>query len=66
MNALFCDVNPIPVKSALSLMGICGDFCRLPLVPLCGEQKEELRKIMEKHGLITSFSPSAVANKASL
>lgn len=66
MNALFCDVNPIPVKSALNMMGICGDFCRLPLVPLCGDQKEELRKIMEKHGLVSSFSPSAVANKASL
>ncbi|MBT9779762.1 4-hydroxy-tetrahydrodipicolinate synthase [Clostridium sp. MCC353] len=66
MNALFSDVNPIPVKSALSMMGICGDFCRLPLIPFDGERKEELRKIMEKHGLISSFSPSAVANEASL
>ena len=30
-DALFCEVNPIPVKAALSLMGICKAYCRLPL-----------------------------------
>lgn len=49
MEAMFCDVNPIPVKAALSMMGMCRDTCRLPLVPLSGNEKEKLRKIMEKH-----------------
>ena len=30
-DALFCEVNPIPVKAALSLLGICKPYCRLPL-----------------------------------
>ena len=32
--ALFCEVNPIPVKTALHLMGYCQDILRLPLCPL--------------------------------
>ena len=31
-DALFCEVNPIPVKAALSLLGICKPYCRLPLI----------------------------------
>lgn len=30
-DTLFCEVNPIPVKAALSLMGICKPYCRMPL-----------------------------------
>ena len=30
-DTLFCEVNPIPVKAALSMMGICKPYCRLPL-----------------------------------
>ena len=30
-DTLFCEVNPIPVKAALSLLGICKPYCRLPL-----------------------------------
>lgn len=51
MNAMFWDVNPVPVKAALSIMGICRENCRLPLVPLKKELKEELRRLMENHGL---------------
>ena len=31
VKAMFCDINPIPVKTALSLMGLCSDEMRLPL-----------------------------------
>ncbi len=34
MNAMFCDVNPIPVKEAMNLLGMDVGPCRLPLVPL--------------------------------
>ena len=49
MEALFWDVNPIPVKAALSLMGICEDSCRLPLTPMDGAQKEKLAAVMRKY-----------------
>lgn len=51
MDALFWDVNPIPVKAALSIMGICGDSCRLPLTPMKKEQKERLAAVMRRYGL---------------
>ena len=33
-NALFCEVNPIPVKAAMAAMGYCENYLRLPLVPM--------------------------------
>lgn len=51
MNAMFWDVNPIPVKAALEIMGLCREDCRLPLVPLDAERKRELRELMESYGL---------------
>lgn len=51
MNALFCDVNPIPVKEAMNMMGYnCGN-CRLPLVPLNEKSYAYLKSVMEKYGL---------------
>src|SRR5918992_113007 len=37
MRALFVETNPIPVKAAASLLGLCSDEMRLPLVPMSGE-----------------------------
>ena len=51
MDAMFWDVNPIPVKAALAMMGFCGENYRLPLVPMDEERKEQLRKLMESHRL---------------
>lgn len=52
INALFSDVNPIPVKEALNLMGwACGE-CRLPLVSMQQQPKEHLRALMLEQGLI--------------
>ncbi|MDR1364936.1 MAG: 4-hydroxy-tetrahydrodipicolinate synthase [Oscillospiraceae bacterium] len=52
MEALFYDVNPMPVKSALKMMNFdCGN-CRLPLVGLNQECENKLRSVMMKHGLI--------------
>ena len=51
MNALFCDVNPIPVKHALNLLGFkCGE-CRLPLVSMSKEKIENLREAMKNYGI---------------
>ena len=43
-DALFCEINPIPVKAALSLLGICKPYCRLPLTTA----REETFKKLER------------------
>lgn len=47
-RALFVETNPIPVKAAASLLGLCSDEMRLPMVPLAGENLETLRRVMEE------------------
>lgn len=47
MNALFCDVNPIPVKAAMAKLGYCLEDMRLPLYPLSDANRETLYKAME-------------------
>lgn len=52
MNGLFCDVNPIPVKEAMNMMGYqCGP-CRMPLAPMSESAKISLAALLKKHGLI--------------
>jgi 4-hydroxy-tetrahydrodipicolinate synthase len=46
-RALFLEVNPIPVKAAASLLGLCSDEMRLPLVPMSGENLRRLQQVME-------------------
>lgn len=52
INALFCEVNPIPVKAAASLMGFCKNEVRLPLAPLSREHMKLLKNEMQKAGII--------------
>lgn len=52
MNALFSEVNPIPVKAAMAKMGFCKDYLRLPLVPMEREHREVLYKLMKEQGII--------------
>lgn len=49
---LFTEVNPIPVKCALSLMGTICNELRLPLTPLGGQNRDKLIAEMERTGLI--------------
>ncbi len=51
-HALFSEVNPIPLKAALSIMGFGENIVRLPLVPLSDENTEKLKQEMKKLGLI--------------
>ncbi len=53
MEALFCDVNPIPVKEAMNQLGFSCGSCRLPLVPLSAENKDKLVTAMRKFGVVT-------------
>ena len=52
INALFCETNPIPVKAAMSAMGFCEDYLRLPLVPMEAAHREKLFSLMKEQGLI--------------
>ncbi|MFQ5683602.1 MAG: 4-hydroxy-tetrahydrodipicolinate synthase [Candidatus Binatia bacterium] len=49
---LFIETNPIPVKTALSLMGKCGGELRLPLTPMAEGNLKKLRQAMTDFGLI--------------
>lgn len=52
INNLFIEVNPIPVKEAMNMMGWNAGSCRLPLCDMSDDHKEVLRASMAKHGLI--------------
>ena len=52
INALFCEVNPIPVKAACAAMGLCKDYVRSPLTEMESANKEMLLALMRKEGLI--------------
>ena len=52
IHALFSDVNPIPVKSAMAKMGFCKNYLRLPLVELAEEKEKVLFSLMQEQGVI--------------
>ena len=52
INALFCEVNPVPVKTAMGLMGLCADEMRLPLCEMEENNKERLANALRNHGII--------------
>lgn len=52
MDALFSEVNPIPVKAALAEMGIIEDYLRLPLTPMEPEHRAKLVALMRREGLL--------------
>ena len=52
VNALFCEVNPIPVKAAVSAMGYCDNYLRLPLTPMEKQNEVKLIALMKEQNLI--------------
>jgi len=50
-KALFCEVNPIPVKKATELMGLTNGVVRLPLTEMEAEHTEMLIKAMKDYGI---------------
>ncbi len=51
INALFCEVNPIPVKTALNLMGWKVGPTRMPLCEMEPENEESLKKALADYGI---------------
>ena len=52
MRALFLETNPIPVKAAMAMAGLCRDELRLPLLPMSAVARERLRAVLEKAGAL--------------
>lgn len=53
INALFCEVNPIPVKEAMNMMGMNVGPLRMPLCDMEESNKEILKKAMKDYGLLS-------------
>ena len=51
-DALFSAVNPIPVKTALAMMGLCTYEMRLPLCRMSRQEEAQLREVMKRYGLL--------------
>ena len=52
INALFSEVNPIPVKAALAAMGWCRDSLRSPLIPMEEDDRAVMMALLRRHGLV--------------
>lgn len=51
-NSLFCEVNPIPVKTAMAMMGFCSEEMRLPLCEMEAANKEKLAAVLKEYKVI--------------
>ena len=52
INALFCEVNPVPIKTAMAEMGLCDIEMRLPLCEMDDANKAKLLSIMKDYRLL--------------
>lgn len=52
IKAMFIETNPIPVKTAMGLMKLCGPDLRLPMCPMSEENSDKLKKALKDYGLL--------------
>lgn len=52
IKAAFIETNPIPVKTAMGLLGMCEPDLRLPMCPIQPENLEKLKKALKEYGLL--------------
>ena len=52
IEALFCEVNPIPIKTAMNMAGFQVGLPRLPLCEMENSNREFLKTVLQKHGII--------------
>ncbi|MEW6075219.1 MAG: 4-hydroxy-tetrahydrodipicolinate synthase [Candidatus Omnitrophota bacterium] len=52
IKAIFIETNPIPVKAAMGLLGMCEPDLRLPMCPMAPENEEKLKKALRDYGLL--------------
>lgn len=51
-DAMFCEVNPIPVKKAVELAGLCNGYVRMPMTEAEPASVEKIRKAMQEYGIL--------------
>ncbi|MFA7283145.1 MAG: dihydrodipicolinate synthase family protein, partial [Candidatus Omnitrophota bacterium] len=54
IKALFLETNPIPVKTAMGLLGMCEPGLRLPMCGMSEANLEKLKKALKEYGLLKS------------
>ncbi|MBU0951598.1 MAG: dihydrodipicolinate synthase family protein, partial [Elusimicrobia bacterium] len=52
VKAMFIETNPIPVKTAMGLMGLCSDELRLPMCPMEENNLAKLKRTLKDYQLI--------------
>jgi 4-hydroxy-tetrahydrodipicolinate synthase len=52
IKAVFIETNPIPVKTAMGLLGLCEPDLRLPMSSMLPENLEKLEKALKDYGLL--------------
>lgn len=52
-DAMFIEINPVPAKTALGMMGKISPEVRLPLAPLSTENEAKLRRVLASYGLLS-------------
>ena len=52
IKAIFIETNPIPVKTAMGLLGMCEPDLRLPMCEMAPENLEKLKKALKDYGLL--------------
>jgi 4-hydroxy-tetrahydrodipicolinate synthase len=52
IKAMFIETNPIPVKTAMGLMGIIEPTLRLPMCEMLAENKEKVRQALKNYSLL--------------
>ena len=48
----FIESNPIPVKAALAMLGLCEEVYRLPMVPPSAASRDRIRQVLESLGIL--------------
>jgi 4-hydroxy-tetrahydrodipicolinate synthase len=59
-EAMTVTANPIPVKTALELLGVVDAHMRLPMVPASAAEREAIRAALERQGLLVGDGGAAV------
>jgi 4-hydroxy-tetrahydrodipicolinate synthase len=52
VKSMFIETNPIPIKTAMGLLGMCEPELRLPLCPMSDDNLEKLKKSLKNYGLL--------------
>jgi len=52
MNVNFIESNPIPVKAALAMLGLCQEVYRLPMVPPSAASRDRIRQVLDSLGIL--------------